>query len=99
MASNAKIGLLSGLIIIFVFAFIINGLSGFGDARVGDDVPPFVVVDPPGFKPDKTPKVFPPVQVPERHPEETPPPEDEEHFRGQPPGTTSPVKPTITPSL
>lgn len=91
MASNAKIGLLFGLVIIFVFAFILNGLSGFGNAREGDS-PPIVVVDPPDTKPDIPPKVFPPRRVPKRHPEESSPPEDKDRFRGQPPGTTSPDK-------
>ena len=84
MASNAKIGLLLGLVVIFVFAFIINGLPGFDDARDGDDSPPIVVFDPFGIKPDIQPEVFLSRRVPERHPEKTPPPEDKERFRGQP---------------
>ena len=91
MASNAKIGLLLGLVVIFVIVFVINGLSGFGDST------PIVVVDPPDIIPDIPPGDFPPRHVPERHPEETSPPEDKEHFRGQPPvhrtpygGNTSP---------
>ncbi len=67
MASNAKIGLLLGLVVIFVIVFVINGLSGF------DDLPPIVVFDPLGIKPDMPPGVFPPRRVPEQHPEETPP--------------------------
>ena len=97
MASNAKIGLLLGLVVIFVFAYVINGLSGFGNARDGDDSPPIVVIDPPGIKPHIPPEDFPPRQVPERHPEETSPPEDKERFRDQQPvhrtpygGDTSP---------
>jgi LysM repeat protein len=90
MASNAKIGLLLGLVVIFVIVFVINGLSGFGNARDGDDLPPIVVIDPTGIKPDIMSKAFPPRRVPERHPEEIPPPENKEHFRSQPPGTTSP---------
>lgn len=90
MASNAKIGLLLGLVVIFVFAYVINGLSGFGNKGDGDDSPPIVVIDPPGIKPHIPPENFPPRHVPERHPEETSPPEDKERFRGQPPGNTSP---------
>ena len=90
MASNAKIGLLLGLVVIFVIVFVINGLSGFDDARYGDDSPPFVVIDPTGIKPDIPPEVFPPRRIPDRPPKETSPPEDIERFRGQPPGTTSP---------
>jgi LysM repeat protein len=90
MASNAKIGLLLGLIVVFVIVFVINGgLSGFGNARDGDDSP-IVSFDPLGIKPDIQPGDFPPRRVPERHPEESSPPEDKKRFRGQPPGTTSP---------
>ncbi len=84
MASNAKIGLLLGLVVIFVIVFVINGLSGF------DDSPPIVVVDPPDIIPDIPPGVFQPRRVPERQPEKTSPPENKERFRGQPPGTTPP---------
>jgi len=31
MASNVKIRLLIGLVIIFVIVFVVNGLSGFGN--------------------------------------------------------------------
>ena len=51
MASNAKIGLLLGLVVIFVIVFVINGLSGFGNKGDGDDLSPIVVIDPPGIKP------------------------------------------------
>jgi len=90
MASNAKVGLLLGLVVIFVIMFVINGLSGFNGARDGDDLSPIVVIDPTGIKPNMPPEVFPPVRVPERRPEETQPPEDKERFRGRPQGTTSP---------
>ena len=90
MASNAKIGLLLGLVVIFVVMFVINGLSGFNGARHGDDLSPIAVIDPPGIKPDIPPEVFPPVRVSEQRPEETPSQEDKERFRIQPPGTTSP---------
>ena len=91
MASNAKIGLLLGLVVIFVIVFVINGLSDFGDS------PPIVVIDPTGIKPSIPPEAFPSRIVPERHPEETSPPEDKERFRDQQPvhrtpygGDTSP---------
>ena len=90
MASNAKSGLLIGLIVIFVIVFVINGLSDFDNARDGDDSSTIVVMDPTGIKPDITPEVFPPRRVPVRHPEETPPPDDKERFQDQSPGTTSP---------
>jgi len=90
MASNAKIGLLIGLVVIFIVVFVINGLSGFDNAGDGDDSPPIVVIDPPDIKPDIPLEVFPPRRVPERHTEETPPPEDKERFRDQLPETTSP---------
>jgi LysM repeat protein len=84
MASNAKIGLLLGLVIIFGFAFVINGLSGF------DDSPPIVVKDPIGIKPVIQPEDFPSRRVPERHPKKTPSTEAKESFRDQSPETTSP---------
>ena len=86
MASNAKIGLLLGLAVIFVIAFLLNGLHSFVNVGGSDDLPKIVIID----KPDIPPEDFPPGRVPERHPEETPPPEDKGNFRGQPPGTTSP---------
>ena len=84
MISNAKIGLLLGLVVIFVFVFIINGLSGFGNARDDDDLSRIVIADPTGIKPDIQPGVFSSRRVPERLPEETSPPEDKDRFRGQP---------------
>ena len=90
MASNAKIGLLIGLAVIFVIVFVINGLSGFGNARDDNDQSTIVVMDPTGIKPDINPEDFPPRRVPERHPEETPPPDDKERFQDTPPRTTSP---------
>jgi hypothetical protein len=90
MASNAKIGLLLGLVVIFVIVFVINGLSGFNGARDGDDLSPIVVIDPTGIKPDIRPEAFTPERVPERRPKENPLPEDKDHFRGQPPGSISP---------
>jgi len=90
MASNAKIGLLLGLVVIFVIMFVINGRFGFNGARDHDDLPPTVVINPPGIKPDIQPEAFPPVRVPERRPEETPPPENKEQFQSQPSETTTP---------
>ena len=89
MASNAKVGLLLGLVVIFVVMFVINGLPDFNGARDADDLSPIVVIDPPGIKPDIPPEVIQPVRVPERRPEETPPPEDKERFRGLLPGGIS----------
>jgi LysM repeat protein len=86
MASNAKIGLLLGLVVIFVIAFLLNGLHSFVNVGGSDDLSKIVIID----KPDILPEDFPPGRVPERHPEETPHPEDKGNFRGQPPGTTSP---------
>ena len=90
MASNAKVGLLLGLLFIFVVMFVINGFSGFNGASDGDNLSPILVIDQPGMKPDISTEVFPPVRVPERHPEKTPPTKDKEQFQAQPPGTISP---------
>jgi len=91
MASNAKVGLLLGLVVIFVIMFVINGFSGFKGAGDADALSPIVAIDSPGIKPGIPPEVFPPVRVPERRPVKSPPPETKERFRGQLPGTTSPV--------
>ena len=90
MASNAKIGLLLGLLFIFVIVFVINGLSGFVNVGDSNDLSKMMIIDPTGIKPDILPEDFPPGRVPERHPEETPRPEDKESFRGQLPRTISP---------
>jgi len=90
MASNAKIGLLLGLVVIFVIMFVINGRFGFNGARDGDDLSPTVVINPPGIKPEMPREVFTPVRVPERRPEETPPAENKEQSQSQPPDTISP---------
>ncbi|MHC4323733.1 MAG: hypothetical protein ACYSUX_05620 [Planctomycetota bacterium] len=66
MTSNAKIGLLLGLAVIFMIVFVINGLSGFDDAGDGDELSPLAVNDTTGIKPDIPPEVFPIRQVPAR---------------------------------
>ena len=90
MASNAKVGLLLGLVVIFVIMFVINGQPDFNGVRNGDDLSPIVIIAPSGIKPDISREVFPPVRVPERRPEETPPPENKERFQTQPTETTTP---------
>lgn len=90
MASNAKIGLLLGLVVIFLIVFVINGLSGFDNARDGDNPPPIVIKDPPGIKPDIMLEAFQPRPVRDRRTKETPPPDDKERFEGQPSRTTTP---------
>ena len=92
MTSNAKVGLLMGLLVIFVFAFIVNGLSGFRHARNDNYIIPLVDASPRGIKPDIQPENFPPQPVPVRPPEETPPPKKKEQFQDQPPKTAPPVK-------
>jgi hypothetical protein len=88
MTSNAKIGLLLGLAIIFVIVFVINGLSGFDKAK--DDEAPIVIDDIPGIRPDIMLEDFPPRRVPERYPEEIPPVVDKERFQNKQPKTTTP---------
>ncbi|MGD8500818.1 MAG: LysM peptidoglycan-binding domain-containing protein [Phycisphaerales bacterium] len=92
MGSEAKIGLLIGLVIVFVIAFVLNGLSRFGDARESDPPPKLADSDPLGIIPEIPAEVFPPARVPERPPKETPPPEGKQQFRVQLPGKTSPRK-------
>jgi LysM repeat protein len=90
MTSNAKIGLLLGLVIIFLIVFAINGLSGFDNARDNDEPSPIVLDESPGIKPYIRPEIFPLRRVPERPPEKTPPSDDNERFEETPPETTSP---------
>lgn len=90
MASNAKIGLLLGLIVIFVIVFVINGLSGFDNARNDNKLPPIVLNDPTGIKPDIKPEDLPSRQVPERRPEKSQPPIHKESIQEQPWETTTP---------
>lgn len=92
MSSEAKIGLLIGLVIVFVIAFVLNGLSRFGDARESEPQPKLVDDNPPGILPEMPPEVFPPAQVTRRPAKETPPAEDGQRYRVQLPGTTSPDK-------
>ena len=77
MTSNAKIGLLLGLVIVFLIVFIIKGFSGLDNAG-NDYQSPIAIENPPGIKPYITPEVFPLRRVSARRPEETPPPDDKE---------------------
>lgn len=89
MTSNAKIGLLLGLVIIFLIVFVINGMSVFDNA--GDDNPsPIIVKDPPGIKPYIKPEAFTPGPVPELRPKESLPPEGKKRFQVTLPKTTLP---------
>jgi LysM repeat protein len=88
MTSNAKIGLLLGLVVIFLIVFVINGLSGLNNAPDKDNSP-IVIKDPPGIRPDITPDFFTLRRVPDVHPEETPPPDDNERYQVTLPKITS----------
>ena len=90
MASNAKIGLLLGLVIIFLIVFAINGLSGFDNTRDDDEPSLIAIKDPPGIKPDIMLEAFQQRPVTERRTQGTPPPDDKERFEGQPSRTTTP---------
>jgi hypothetical protein len=58
MASEAKIGLLLGLVIIFSVAFVLNGLPRFGETRHGDDLTKVVDRNPIGIRPAVPREVF-----------------------------------------
>jgi len=88
MASNAKIGLLLGLVIVFFIVFVISGLSGLDSTKDNDDSP-VIVQDPTGIKPDINPAAFTPSPVPERRTETTPA-ADTEHIQVTLPETTQP---------
>ena len=89
MTSNAKIGLLLGLFVIFVIVFVINGLSGFDNAGDDDEPSPIAIKDPPGIKPDIMLEAFPPRRVSMQRPEETPPSDTKERFQQTLPEPTS----------
>ena len=89
MTSNAKIGLLIGLTIIFLIVFVINGMSGFDNTRDKVDIP-VVFINPPGIRPNIRPEDFPSGQVPDQqHTEETQP-VDKGHLQVTLPKTTPP---------
>jgi len=72
MASNAKIGLLLGLVIVFFVVFVISGFSGLESTKDNDDSP-VIVKDSPGIKPDINPEAFRPRPVPVQNIKKTPP--------------------------
>jgi len=91
MASEAKIGLLLGLAIIFVVAFVINGLPRFGNTNQSDDLATVMDGNPPGIRPGVPPGILGPGRTPDPVPDETPRgPEDNERSRDSLPGTISP---------
>ena len=72
MASNAKIGLLLGLVVVFAFMFIINGLPGLDNEKDVDEVSPIAAIETTGIKPNIPPEAFPTARrLPERQPEDT----------------------------
>ena len=90
MASNAKIGLLLGLVVIFLIVFAINGMSGFDNTRDDDEPSPITIKDPPGIKPDIMLEAFQSRPVSQRRTKETPPSDNKERFQVTLPETTSP---------
>jgi len=71
MASEAKIGLLLGLAIIFVVAFAINGLPRFGNPDRSDDLATVMDGNPDGIGPAVAPEVFYPGRTPDPVGDET----------------------------
>jgi len=91
MASEAKIGLLLGLAIIFVVAFVINGLPRFGGADQSDGLETVMDGNPPGIRPAVPPGILGPAQTPEAVGDETAGgPEDNEPSGDLLAGTISP---------
>ena len=82
MASEAKIGLLLGLVIIFVVAFVINGLPHFGSNDSSDDLANVLDSNPPGIRPGIPQGILGFGRTSAPAPGETQPdPEDNERFR------------------
>lgn len=100
MASNAKIGLLLGLVLLFVISFVLNGLFHSDDPPDSSDPIIEMVNDPPGIVSEVLPEVLQPKRAPKEQTRKiTPPLEDKERFRGVLLRTTSleeiePVEPT-----
>ncbi len=59
MAANAKIGLLLGLVSVFVLAFALNSVHCSGDRKGNNDLAPIVVEGPPGIRPAISPEALP----------------------------------------
>lgn len=90
MASEAKIGLLLGLVIIFVVAFVINGLPHFGINDSSDDLANVLDSNPPGIRPGIPQGILGSGRTSAPTPDETQPgPEDNERFRDSLPGAIS----------
>lgn len=94
MASEAKIGLLLGLAIIFVVAFVINGLPHFGEVDQNDDLALALDGNPPGIgSAVSSNTVFGSGLTPDTFPAETPPSdENNEYSSDLLPGTTPPAE-------
>jgi nucleoid-associated protein YgaU len=91
MASEAKIGLLLGLAIIFVVAFVINGLPRFGSTNQSDDLATVMDGNPPGIGPGVPAGILGPGRTPHPVGDETAPgPEGNERSRDLLAGTISP---------
>ena len=88
MASNAKIGLLLGLIFVFLIVLVISGLSGLDSTKDNDDSP-VIVQNPTGIKPDINLTVLTPRPVLEQRTETTQP-VDTERIKVTLPETTPP---------
>jgi len=91
MPSEAKTGLLLGLAIIFVVAFVINGLPRFGNTNQSDDLATVMDGNPPGIRPGVPPGILGPGRTPDPVGDETAPgPKDNERSRDSLAGTISP---------
>lgn len=90
MASEAKIGLLLGLVIIFVVAFVINGLPHFGINDSSDDLANVLDSNPPGIRPGIPQGILGSGRTSAPTPDETQPGlEDNKPFRDSLPGAIS----------
>ena len=81
MAVNAKIGLLLGLVAVFVLAFALNSAHRSGDRKANGDLAPVVVEGPSGIRPGIPPEVLPPSPVPQQPVSQTPSSEATERYR------------------
>jgi nucleoid-associated protein YgaU len=92
MAVNAKIGLLLGLVFVFVLAFALNSVHRSGDREGSSDLAPLVVEGPSGIKPEMPLEALPPEPVAQGPAIQTPAAGTKDRYRTLLPEVAAPDK-------